>query len=1814
MAMISSRFYFRQVSISIYFLLTIVSYSVLSQPLSGTKKIGTTGDYSNLTLACADAQAKGISASLIFELQPSYSSNNESFPITIGFIPGSSPTNTLTIRPQLGATGLSIVSASKKATIDLNNASYIIIDGRPGGVGAKNLIIANTADSGSSIRFINDACFNTIKQTVLCGQNGANNNNNVTGIVFFAGTNLTRGNDSNTVDSCDLRDYNGSMPSCGLLSSSNTSINDAYNSNNIISNCNFFNIWTNTSGYSNPLYLYQGSTDWTITGNSFYQVGTRTITAATNRNYFLTISGSTGNNFTISKNYLGGSAPFCGGTPYTVTGATTLYMYTFGMSLACASTKLSYVTDNTIQNVDLTSGANATSVSSPGSFSGINTSSGAFVIQNNNIGDQTKRASIKLTYGAVTSIYLINYIEGNFSSIPTIIRGNKIGGIEVNTTVNTIGHSITGIYALITSNNNNLVIDSNTVGNNLIDNIISKSLSNANGTNQYQVGISVNGNAGYFNIRRNTIQNFRNNAIGGSPTNYYSYGIVLYGNGIDTVIGNTIHDISNATNYPPSNLTIPHMMIGIFLSTTSSGNYLANNTIYNLKHTSNTVNTLISSGMVSSSAGYATLDGNFIKCITNKSTNIVAAINGIFISKGSICLLNNIIHLGVDSAGNSITNPITLNGIYNTGTIKAINNTVYIAGNNVLSNNVNTYAFFNTGTYIDSLANNIFINNRSNLSNGGKHLAFSTNSISTNYINFNNYWVNPVNTYYGLFNNVPVSLPSSWYNTTGYDSAQYYYYPSFKNETGNYTSIDLHLSGVGLKGAPNKNVAKDIDGDKRFTFPDLGADELANDVGIVSIDSPGTATFCGRSRGVYITFKNYSSTVLNSCIFNIAINNNLVTSIKWTGNLASNATTNSTLLTTIPFTGGLTKLSVYISQPNGGLDTNATNDTSSVRFTVIPTVTPSAYISTFSNSVCLNASTKFSAVMSNIGSSPVFTWKKNGITVSTDSTYTTSTLANADSISFQLVSNAPCATQSIIDAKPVKMIVGSSLAPAISIQQNNNAYCSGSLAIFNCDYINGGFNPQFQWFKNGISVGNNAPTYQYTSSQNKDTIRVILTSNLSCASKLKDTSAFAYINITPTLTPTITINASATSLCAGIQDTFRSVYTNPGDTPIFQWRINGATLANRYHDTLIVPRLNNNDIVFATLLSSEKCVSSSIVNSNNIQVAVLPKLATSDIIITPNNNLCTGDSSKIICQYQNAGSNPVVEWYKNGQLITTTYRDSFYYKPLLTNDTIYTVVKSNYACAINPVVSSNKIGLSLNTKFTPSVSISANANNFCFGTSAQFVATPVNAGVSPVYTWLLNGQSVGSNSLIYTSDTLHNNDKMQLMMNITEQCSTKPIDTSNSIFMIVKPVLPTSVIMSTLNTSICTGQAITFKANPTNGGTTPHYQWWKNTFQVGSDSVNFTSNNINNLDSIYVVMTSNVLCPSPTNARSPAYVFNVNPIINASVSMVANNNPICIGNQVIFTASALGGGTSPSYAWKVNGNLVGTNASTYTTSSLSNLDSISVDMTSSYGCANPPISKSNKVKMTVYPIVTPTIWVTTPTPSACLGTNVTYTAVDSFPGPTPSYIWLKNTFVVGTDNPVYSTTPTKTDLIQCVLISNAPCATRNFDTSTSTLLLYPNPSKPIVTRKNDTLSSSPSQGYQWFLNTSPITSGTNQQLIITSNGNYRVTVDSNGCKNTSDIFVVKNLSVIDAATVGTISLSPNPTQYNVLINADFIVNDKTSLEIFDVTGKQIQQFQLGNIQSLSNYNIDMDNYQSGIYFIYVKHGDHVATYKIMKSE
>ncbi len=809
--------------------------------LSGIKSVGPTGDFSSIGAAISAIQTSVRSGPIVLELQPTYVSTGESFPLVFRYL-GTTATDTLTIRPQAGATGLSISSAdTTAATVDLNGAQFVTFDGRPGGVGtAKELTIENTSTAGVALRFINEASNNTLKFVTLKGVNTSA----TSGTVVFSTTTGANGNDNNTIDTCDIRD-GASTPTNGIYSLG-TATTAQNNSGNTVTNCNVFNFYAATAVDAAGVRLDGGNTDWTITGNSFYQTASRMGVNSVNiRGIF--INNTSGNNFTVTGNFIGGDSPGAAVTiqKWTPNGSTRAYLFQ-GIRLNVGTTTASSVQGNTIANMVWRS--NSAGGALPGQWSGIYVSAGNVnigTVTGNTIGSGTGTGSISVT----TEVSSTSFGIGNSGSGAVAIANNTIGSITVNgSNTTSIAASLVGIQVTAGAN----TISNNLVGSTTTANSLNSATSSTSSPGGQQVTGILSSSSTSASITGNTVANLNNNyastGISGQIRGIFTFA------GVNTITGNTVRNLSTTsqntlTTVSPAN---GQSVVGIADTSSVAGQTVSQNTVHSLANTAASANVSVTGiyFTAAASSGHV-IARNFVHSLAVSSTSTSSVLNGMQFFNGIFTAQNNLVRVGLDAAGTSTAGASTVRGIYDNSTTAGRNfyhNSVYVGGTQT-SGASNTFAFTSTSaTNTRDHRNNIFVNARTNGSGTGKHYAVNYGGTTANPTGLtasnNLFFVSGTGGVLGLFNSADRTTLPDWQTATGVDANSLNTDPLFVNPTGTATTVDLHLQS----GSPAGNVAamlaavtNDFEGDLRsLTVPDIGADEFGAALATLIADQNAT--------------------------------------------------------------------------------------------------------------------------------------------------------------------------------------------------------------------------------------------------------------------------------------------------------------------------------------------------------------------------------------------------------------------------------------------------------------------------------------------------------------------------------------------------------------------------------------------------------------------------------------------------------------------------------------------------------------------------------------------------------------------------------------------------------------------------------------------------------------------------------------------------------------------------------------------------------------------------------------------------------------
>ena len=789
---------------------------------AGTYTVGPTGSYPSLT-AVATALIGGSAGPVIFELQPTYLSSVETFPITFSASTCSLPGGVI-IRPQAGAVALSVTSANATGTINFDGGTNITFDGRAGGVGISQLTISNSSLTGYTIQLINSARFNTFK---YCAITGINNVATSGVIVFNNAAGFPTGNSNNTIDNCDIHDASGT-PTNLVYCSGNITDYASGNNNNTVSNCNIHD-WFNASATtaSAAINIVGGASDWTITANSFYQsvVRTFTMTTATDLGAISLFSTAFGNNFTISNNYFGGSTPLCGGIAWTwtggATGTPTLRMINFNTAIGATSN----ITGNTFANLNITTSSASTR------HGMIIHQNGNINISNNTIGSQTTTGNIVFTLASTsTSPFLLPIGTGTGATPSSInITNNNLGSIIVQTSsTGSVSFRIVYSSAVAGSQVN---IAGNTVGGTIANSI-------QQNTNNIMVGIMSLANALNQTVTGNTIRNLTQNNAGvtGSITGINCQAAT---SGNYSITNNTIHTLT--TNGANVNFGNAASIVGLTTNVVAGpgGNNISGNTVSNLINTNTTVAGVVvgicplTPPPAAATAGNSIISKNIIHSFSTPSTTATQV--GIFnFNTGGGLFYNNMVRLGIDATGASNTNSVSIYGIYKGASANAnfSFNTVYIGGAGVVSGTVATYAYARTGSgTADTVMNNIFVNARSNASGTGGNVAEYLNSNTAIVSNYNDLFASGTGGVLGSLAGVGYTTLPLWRTATNQDWNSISANPNLLNPTGNSATFDLHINGaigtpVEQAGYNLAQVTDDYDGQSRagLTPVDIGAD------------------------------------------------------------------------------------------------------------------------------------------------------------------------------------------------------------------------------------------------------------------------------------------------------------------------------------------------------------------------------------------------------------------------------------------------------------------------------------------------------------------------------------------------------------------------------------------------------------------------------------------------------------------------------------------------------------------------------------------------------------------------------------------------------------------------------------------------------------------------------------------------------------------------------------------------------------------------------------------------------------------------------
>jgi len=394
---------------------------------------------------------------------------------------------------------------------------------------------------------------------------------------------------------------------------------------------------------------------------------------------------------------------------------------------------------------------------------------------------------------------------------------------------------------------------------------------------------------------------------------------------------------------------------------------------------------------------------------------------------------------------------------------------------------------------------------------------------------------------------------------------------------------------------------------------------------------------------------------------------------------------------------------------------------------------------------------------------------------------------------------------------------------------NDKTICQGDSATFDAGLWPG---CTYQW--TDISTGLPVGTGQTFTIGQTGNYEVAVTTINGCIGR--DT-----VQLTVTPPPSVTNNPLSKSICSGESTDIPLTSNVPNTT--FSWTAIGSSpLVTGFSpgtgDTIDQVLTNSGASPETATYTITPAVGSCVGDSGQYVVTVTPGDSVKVSITASADSVCAGTTVTFTATSTNGGTIPIFQWKVNG--LNQGMNDSvFTYAPVNGDSITCILTSSNTICITNNPATSNTIIMTVYPNLPVSISIIPSDNPVCEGIPVTFTGAAVNGGSTPLYQWMVNGVSVGTNDSIFTY-TPANGDSVRCILTSSETCTSGNPASSNPVIMTVNPLLPVSITITPSANPACSGIPVTFTATPTNGGSLPGYQWQVNSINAGMNHAVFT--------------------------------------------------------------------------------------------------------------------------------------------------------------------------------------------------------------------------------------------------------------------------------------------------------------------------------------------------------------------------------------
>jgi len=337
-----------------------------------------------------------------------------------------------------------------------------------------------------------------------------------------------------------------------------------------------------------------------------------------------------------------------------------------------------------------------------------------------------------------------------------------------------------------------------------------------------------------------------------------------------------------------------------------------------------------------------------------------------------------------------------------------------------------------------------------------------------------------------------------------------------------------------------------------------------------------------------------------------------------------------------------TQSGVIIVTPSNNFGTGPAQ---ALSVTPVPIVPAGVSIMADNNPSCPGFEVNYTATPIN-GGNPFYQWYVNEVSVGTDQATYSYIPDNDDQVYVVMTSDLSCITDNPATSDTITMVVSDLNPVSVTITADQNNVCESTIVNFLAIPVAGGNAPVYQWYVNGVFTGN-GETYSYSPSDG-DQVFVILTSSLECTTGNPAVSNLIQMQVSPYIDVTATIAITQNNLCEGSEFNFTSATTGGGNTPQYQWMVNGAQAGENMPEFAYIAE--NGDEINLIFTSGETCTTQNPVTSNAITAVVNPLPEVSWPGFEPD-TLCIEDWSPVTL----TGATPAGGTYNGDGVVGNTF-------------------------------------------------------------------------------------------------------------------------------------------------------------------------------------------------------------------------------------------------------------------------------------------------------------------------------------------------------------------------------------------------------------------------------------------------------------------------------------------------------------------------------------------------------------------------------